>query len=182
MNGYFLNMNNIDITTPDISGTYFHYLQTIKIILNKYFYTNNIMMENLRSQIIMVLKTDIIDISRSVNGRLSMNIKISKSLKKSIKKDCKKKFGSDNDMYTAYFYQVLEEPMKNFLTLLLSNPENFKKAVISEFSGNTNSVIENYEKIYNEFLLLIQSGKISNELLHITSLLERDNYIIIEFL
>lgn len=173
MNGYFLNMNEINIASYGILDKC---LPDIKIILNKYFYNNKGLMDNLMKEISTAIPCDNIEITRSIDTRVSMSLKISKSLKKSLKKEYKK-IGYDNACI-SHFYNVLQNPIHEFL---LSIHDSFREVIEIEFA-NREVPAEYPGQILEGFFFLIQHQFSSNILLHIISLLDRDNYLIIEFL
>lgn len=177
MNGCFLNMNNVDIGRINLNPLEKH-ISDIIIILNKYFYSDINLMNTLVDSIKKSTGGDTAEITRSFTTKFSISVKISKGLKKTIKKHEKKKGIPDDVMFGTYFTQLLEEPIHNFL---LSLVDRFREAVNFEYENR--DVSSKYAaEVMEGFLYLVQKPMSVHDLTHVISLLERDNYIIIEFL
>ena len=172
MNGYFLGMNDIDIGAhkTDIR------MNDVIIILHKYFYSNKSIMDTLKENIKQSIGADSVDINGQPMTKFSLTVKISKSMKKQMSKECKK--NGQNDICVEYFYMKLQEVIRNFL---LSIIDSFRDAVNNEYrDNNISSTIP--KEIVETFMILVQSPNSANLLINVISLLERDNYIIIQFL
>lgn len=175
MNGCFLNMNDIDIGRVNPLEKH---ISDIIIILNKYFYSDTNLMLELANIIKNATGGDSVEITHSFTTKFAMSVKISKGLKRTIKKQEKKKGVSEDTMFGVYFTQLLEGPIHDFL---LSIVDRFREAVNVEYDAR--DVSSTYAaEVMEGFLYLVQMPMSVRVLTHVISLLERDNYIIIEFL
>lgn len=175
MSGCFLNMTNVNIGR---TGLLERHISDIIIIMNKYIYTDSNLLNRLLQVIQDVTGADSIEFTRSITTKFAINAKISKGLKNQIKKSQKKKGIPDNTAFSIYFYKLLEIPVHDFL---VSITDNFREAVNVEYEGK--DLPDTYAaEVFESFLYMVQSGMEVHNLMSIVSLLERDNYILIEFL
>lgn len=170
MNGYFLNMNPINI------GKVYNpkgHISDILLILHKYYYSNTYYMLDLMNEIRSEIDYKGVDISiNHSSGKMEMNIKIPKGFKKYIKKK------ENKDISVDYFYNILKMPIHNFLTKIQSS---FADTLNKEYAGREVPP-EFLREIYEEFTQLALSEDSSNILIHIVSLLDGDNFIVVQFI